>query len=163
MGGKMGPHTETCSNCGRAIGPLEQANLWRGHVVCNECYARLGAGAPASVPSAKAAPRVSPFALASLVCGLAGLPPNVYGCLFLSWIPGLGLVAIIGMLIFVVPGVLGVVFGHMAMRRIRLSRGSLTGRGLALGGQVCGYVTIFLWIISALLGLYIVGRLMVKP
>jgi len=33
-----GPTTETCGNCGRTIGRLEQAHLYDGQVVCGACY-----------------------------------------------------------------------------------------------------------------------------
>jgi DNA-directed RNA polymerase subunit RPC12/RpoP len=32
---------EVCANCGRTIGNLEVANIFREHVVCSECLARL--------------------------------------------------------------------------------------------------------------------------
>lgn len=37
----MSQHGEVCANCGRSIGRLEQAFLWRDHGVCAECYDRL--------------------------------------------------------------------------------------------------------------------------
>jgi TPR repeat protein len=33
--------TETCENCKRIIGELEQAYTWQSHILCKECYARL--------------------------------------------------------------------------------------------------------------------------
>ena len=32
---------ETCGNCKRIIGELEQAYTWQNHILCKECYARL--------------------------------------------------------------------------------------------------------------------------
>jgi hypothetical protein len=32
---------ETCENCKRIIGELEQAYTWQSHILCKECYARL--------------------------------------------------------------------------------------------------------------------------
>ena len=32
---------ETCKNCCRTIGQLEQAHLWQEQVVCQECHGRL--------------------------------------------------------------------------------------------------------------------------
>jgi general secretion pathway protein G len=32
---------ETCKNCKRIIGELEQAYIWQSHILCKECYARL--------------------------------------------------------------------------------------------------------------------------
>ena len=42
---------EQCYNCDRKIGRLEQAHLWQGHIVCDECIKKLsrpghGYGAP---------------------------------------------------------------------------------------------------------------------
>jgi hypothetical protein len=39
-------NTETCSNCDRVIGRLEQAFTWQNHIVCQECYNRLSNLAP---------------------------------------------------------------------------------------------------------------------
>jgi len=39
----MAMKNEICENCQRAIGVLEQANLWNGRVVCAECLAHLNA------------------------------------------------------------------------------------------------------------------------
>jgi hypothetical protein len=33
--------TETCKNCKRIIGELEQAYAWQNHILCKECYTRL--------------------------------------------------------------------------------------------------------------------------
>jgi len=33
---------ETCENCGRTIGKLEQAHIFKGNVVCEKCSQRLG-------------------------------------------------------------------------------------------------------------------------
>ena len=35
------PKTETCLNCHRLIGILETAFIWKGNIVCHECYERL--------------------------------------------------------------------------------------------------------------------------
>jgi len=48
---------EHCENCGRGIGKLEQPFVWKAHVVCAECHARLTAAAP----SAAAAPAHRPL------------------------------------------------------------------------------------------------------
>jgi len=36
----------------------------------------------------------------------------------------------------------GVILGHVALRQIRDSRGADTGRGMAISGLVCGYISI---------------------
>lgn len=38
---------ETCKNCKRIIGELEQAYTWQSHILCKECYARLSSPAVA--------------------------------------------------------------------------------------------------------------------
>ena len=43
--------------------------------------------------------------------------------------------------------------GHLAFSKIRASRGSLGGAGLAMGGLIIGYVTLLLTIIAALVAL----------
>lgn len=68
------------------------------------------------------APRNEPLAIAGLVCGIIAVP---FFC-------GVGLVL----------GVLGLVFGIIAMKRIDRSAGALTGRGMALAGAICGGVGI---------------------
>jgi len=35
------PKPETCANCNRPIGALEEVYLWQDHPVCVECYVRL--------------------------------------------------------------------------------------------------------------------------
>jgi hypothetical protein len=65
------------------------------------------------------APRSEPLAIAALVCGIVAIP-----------FCGLGIVL----------GILGLVFGIIAIRKIDRSQGALTGRGLALAGAICGGV-----------------------
>jgi Domain of unknown function (DUF4190) len=68
-------------------------------------------------------PKPSGFAVASLVLGILGL--------FLSWIT------------FGIPSMLAVVFGHVAVSRVR--RGVGDGRGMAISGMVLGYLVIALF------------------
>ena len=35
------PSAETCENCGKLIGTLETAHLWKDHIVCAECRQAL--------------------------------------------------------------------------------------------------------------------------
>jgi len=69
------------------------------------------------------------LAIAGMVCGIAAIP-LLLAC-------GAGIVL----------GVLGVVFGLIAMRRIRDSGGALTGRGMALAGAICGGVALAIFLI----------------
>jgi len=41
---------ETCENCKRIIGALEQAYTWQSHILCKECYARLSNSTVAQPP-----------------------------------------------------------------------------------------------------------------
>lgn len=68
-------------------------------------------------------PKAAPMAVTSLVMGLLGLL-----CTFGS--------------------VLAVIFGHVAMKQIKDSRGQLGGRGLALTGLILGYSVIALSIVA---------------
>src|SRR5690349_9672466 len=54
---------ENCENCGRAIGRLEQPFLWRTHVVCAECHARLAARTPRKAPATQPAAVATPVAM----------------------------------------------------------------------------------------------------
>jgi hypothetical protein len=67
---------------------------------------------------------VNGFAIASLVCSVA-------------WFLWLG-------------SVLGVVFGHLALRQIKHAGGRQGGKGLAIGGLVLGYVALTLLTIAAI-------------
>jgi len=49
---------------------------------------------------------------------------------------------ILGWLMFGVTAIPAVICGHVARSRIRVSRGSLTGHGLALAGLILGYIQI---------------------
>lgn len=78
----------------------------------------------ARYPPASLGARTEPFAIVALVCSLAGLvvcPP--------------------------VPGIVGIVFGHLALGRIR--RFGYAGRGLAIAGLVVGYATVALALVAA--------------
>ncbi len=70
------------------------------------------------------AKRTSGAAITSLICGILG---------FFS---------------FGVTGLLGVIFGHVALARIKRSAGLLDGKGLAIGGLVTGYIS-FIGILGA--------------
>ena len=37
----MAEKTETCENCGKEIGKLEIAHIYRDHILCSECNGRL--------------------------------------------------------------------------------------------------------------------------
>ncbi len=99
-----------------------------------------GAAVPSSPPSVfQAAPAAYPYpvakrtsglAIASLVCGVIGLL-GFFLC-FLPCIVSIG----------------AVICGHLALRDIKRSPESFEGRGLAIGGLVCGYLTILVVVIG---------------
>jgi len=51
---------ETCFNCRRVIGRLEQAYLWAGNIVCEECYHRLSASVASDASESPASARSEP-------------------------------------------------------------------------------------------------------
>jgi len=61
---------EICENCGRAIGSLEQAFVYKGHIVCKECNKKLS-DEPQEMQSSR--PRVE-RAFAKLVFAEPALP-----------------------------------------------------------------------------------------
>jgi hypothetical protein len=79
---------------------------------------------------------MSGFAIASLVCSLAGIA----GLLFAG-------------------PILGVVFGHLALREIDRSDGIVGGHGLAMAGLIVGYVALALSILALVPLLWFAGGL----
>lgn len=71
------------------------------------------------------APATSGYAIASLICSVLG---------FIG-IPGLGTI-------------LGIIFGHLAIREIDRSNGMLQGRGLAQAGLILGYIAVGLAVLA---------------
>lgn len=65
------------------------------------------------------APATSGFAIASLICSILG---------------------VLGMLGF--GSILGIIFGHMAVREIDNANGMLQGRGIAQAGMILGYISL---------------------
>jgi hypothetical protein len=89
-------------------------------------------------PPQAAPPHRSGLAVASLVCGIAGLCTG-----------GLA-------------GIAGIVLGIIALRRIKASRGALSGRGVAIAGIIVGVIGLVLGLLLAGLGLLIVFRWEIK-
>ena len=99
----------------------------------------MSQGNPPVVPPQ--ARQTSGLAIASLVLGIVSVP-TICCC-------GGGLVA----------AILAIIFGHLAMGRIRRSQGRLDGTGMAVAGLVIGYASVALQILvviflvaSAILG-----------
>lgn len=84
-------------------------------------FANVGHPQDAAPQAAGAAP----LAIASLVLGILGTN-----------------------FLFFLGSLLAVIFGHIALKQIRESRGGLTGRGLALGGLILGYAVVVMTIFA---------------
>jgi hypothetical protein len=80
-----------------------------------------------------AAPRTNGMAVASLVCGLAGV--------LLSWFT------------FGIPSILAAVFGGVGLKQLRESETEASGKGMAIAGLVLGVLVL----IPALLLIVFVG------
>ena len=76
-------------------------------------------GQPGAYYAGPMAPATSGYAIASLICSI------------------LGFVGVFGF-----GPILGVIFGHMALREIDRSNGHLQGRGLAQAGLILGYIAL---------------------
>jgi competence protein ComGC len=113
-----------CATCGSAISdPVS---------FCPKCGARLPVAteakpASASTPAAAAAPTSAPVksetdlkAVLSLVLGLLSFVLSVFS------------------------GIPAVILGHLSRASIRKSGGRLKGEGMALGGLIMGYISVFL-------------------
>jgi Domain of unknown function (DUF4190) len=87
------------------------------------------AGYPANGASWDVPPRTNGLAIASLVCACAGIIPFLFG----------------------LPAILGIVFGFVARSKIRNSRGTQVGAGLALAGIIVGFSIIGLFVLAVVL------------
>jgi len=92
---------------------------------------------PQGYPPPPAMPQQNGLAVASLVLGIVSLACSQ----FITAVPG-------------------VILGHIALRQIRASGGTQTGEGMAIGGLVCGYISIgvtlligLAWLVFIVLGL----------
>jgi len=89
---------------------------------CSGCNRELSATWGHEAPAAGASPVVSPLAVSSLVLGILGAF-------------SLGVLSI--------PGI---IYGFLALSRIKKSKGMLGGRGLAISGIAVGGVTVLIWL-----------------
>ena len=87
-----------------------------------------GPPGPAGYPPPPFVPRQNGLAVASLVLGILSL--TAMPCI--TAIPG-------------------VILGHVALRQIRASRGTEMGETLAIGGLVCGYISIGMAVLALLI------------
>ena len=79
------------------------------------------------------APSTSGLAIASLACSIAGV-----------------------FLFPIILSVLGIVFGHISLNRIKRSDGLLKGRGLAIAGLIIGYAGLVICVALIILVILIV-------
>lgn len=87
---------------------------------------------PPAVPGTFDAPMpTSGLAIASLVCGIAG----IVSCFL--------------------PGIAAVICGHMALKQMADPNARVTGRGMAVAGLVLGYLSIL--VMAALIALIFIG------
>jgi hypothetical protein len=91
--------TETCTNCGRTIGALEQTHVWRDSILCAACCKRQGA--PLSYASAKPIP----LAIGPRVCPVCGSSKNPVKKPKGNW-----KLCLLLLLLWILPGVLYGVF-----------------------------------------------------
>lgn len=84
-------------------------------------------------------------------------PQQAYGQQYYGYQPnqstnGLAIASLIlsavGLLLFGVPGLVGLVLGIVSIRQIGSSRGAQRGRGLAVAGIVVGSVVVVIWILA---------------
>jgi prepilin-type processing-associated H-X9-DG protein len=84
-----------------------------------------------TTPSAPAQPKTSGLAIASIVLGIAGL-------------------CTVGL-----TGIVGIILGIIALKKIGRSGGQVAGRGLAIGGIVASIVTLLVWALLVALSLFL--------
>ena len=124
-----------CSTCGAAIS--DPASF------CPKCGAPLPVPTQAKQPSASAAAAVAPATAMAPATAVAPAAPAVKAETDLKAVLSL----VLGMLSFVLSifsGIPAVILGHMSRASIRKSGGQLKGEGLALGGLIMGYISVFL-------------------
>ncbi|MDR1304777.1 MAG: DUF4190 domain-containing protein [Verrucomicrobiales bacterium] len=92
------------------------------------CLAADSAAAPPV--SRPATSQDSPLAIASLACGIAGMPLALV-CGFFSWLPSLA----------------AIICGHLSRAQIKNANGARTGDNFALTGLILGYVSLALCVL----------------
>jgi ankyrin repeat protein len=69
----MAPTAETCKNCGRVIGNLEQPYVHRGHVVCRDCWSRLQVAPSAALVPQKRSREATKTIVIIAIIAVAGI------------------------------------------------------------------------------------------
>ena len=118
-----------CSTCGAAIS--DPASF------CPKCGAPLPAATQTKQPPASpAAPAVAPVPAVAPAPASAKTETDLKAVLSLA----LGLLSFV---LSVFSGIPAVILGHLSRTSIRKSGGRLTGEGMALGGLIMGYISVF--------------------
>lgn len=129
---------------GQRMGPISEADL--GGLIA---AGRIGM---ATLIWREGMTQWTPLGLVSAQGGLAVLPPSTgYDLLRPATTSGLAIASlvcgIIGMMTCFGLGILGipaVICGHMAMHQIANSRNMVAGRGMAITGLICGYLSLLI-------------------
>ncbi len=93
--------------------PMCAESIHAEALVCKNCGYDYRTG---TVGGSVVAPKVNGFAIASMVLGIV-------------WIYWIG-------------SILAVIFGHLALKKIKESNGTQSGRGMAIAGLVLGYIAV---------------------
>jgi hypothetical protein len=149
---------ESCENCGAAIGNLETPGLWKDHVVCASCYARLTAPESTSTDALKRADLEAIRNEASRVYEQSrayessrlrgGIPPkkNPDGS-YKGMATAAFILSICGLFCFgFITGILAIIFGGVALSGMSRT-GDRAGEEWAQAAIVIGGIDCLLWII----------------
>jgi hypothetical protein len=127
--------------------------LWTGPPLSGPAVPQ---GAPGAYPGQAGAPPASAGGPYSGQIPPQGyLPYTQYGSPAIKRNNGLAVASLVcacAGFLFIVPGVLGVIFGFIARSQIRQSRGTQGGDGLALAGIIVGFAWIGLFVILVIVG-----------
>lgn len=139
---------ETCGNCHRLIGALEEGFVWKDNIVCRECYERLS-DAERPAPSTPVAPEAAPSQAPSAVYiqqsskstsgfGIAALVLGILACLT-CWIPFIGILSIplsgLGLLF----GIIGILVSAI---------GGKSTLGMPIAGSAVSLIALVIAIVS---------------
>ena len=127
--------------------------LWTGPPLSGPGFAQ---GAPSAYPAQAGAPPASAGApYGGSIPPQGYVPYSPYGGPPVKRNNGLAIASLVcacGGFLFIVPAVLGVIFGFIARSQIRQSGGTQSGDGLALAGILVGFAWIGLFVIVFIVG-----------
>jgi hypothetical protein len=126
--------------------------LWTGPPLSGPAVPQ---GAPSAYPGQAGAPPASGGPYGGQIPPQGYLPYTPYGGPAIKRNNGLAVASLVcacAGFLFIVPGVLGVIFGFIARSQIRQSRGTQSGDGLALAGIIVGFAWIGLFLILVIVG-----------